>query len=322
MTEVRADRQEGTTLKGTVIRSTGSWYDVRCGDRTIPSKVRGKFRLEEMETTNPVAVGDNVTLRLNEDGTGLITDIRERENRLVRRAAGRRVGREHVIVANVDMVWAVQAVDYPRPNPGFIDRILVVAGRNDLPAGVLINKADLLEDDDEEVRAILELYRSLDYPVLVVSAHTGEGLDELTARMAEQTTVYVGPSGTGKSTLLNAIEPGLDVRTGEVSERTRKGKHTTTSVTLYPLSNGGFVVDTPGVREFGVLDFEPTDLAHYFVEFVPYIHQCRFPNCTHDHEPGCAVIEAVERGEISEQRYRSYLNILDSLRLGERDIGR
>lgn len=322
MTGEAAPRLEGSTLEGTVIRSTGSWYDVRCGDRTVPSKVRGKFRLEETETTNPVAVGDNVTIRLNDDGTGLIVDIHERDNRLVRRAAGRKVGREHVIVANVDKVWTVQAVDFPRPNPGFIDRILVVAGRNEVPAGLLINKADLLENDDEEVNNVIGLYRSLDYPVLVVSAHTGEGLDELNSQMAGQTTVFVGPSGTGKSTLLNAIEPGLDVRTGEVSERTRKGKHTTTSVTLYPLSNGGFVVDTPGVREFGVLDLEPMDLAHYFVEFVPFIHDCRFPNCTHDHEPGCAIIEAVERGDISEQRYRSYLNILDSLRLGERDIGR
>lgn len=321
MTELSTGKSQEDYLEGTVIRSTGSWYDVQCGDRTIPSKVRGKFRLEETETTNPVAVGDQVTVRLNEDDTGFITEIHERENRLVRRAAGRRVGREHVIVANVDMVWVVQSVDFPRPNPGFVDRILVVAARNELPAGVLINKIDLAVADvaHEEMAA---LYQELGYPVLLTSAESGEGLDELVSATAERTTVLVGPSGTGKSTLLNAIDPNLDLRTGEVSERTRKGKHTTTSVTLYPMANGGFIVDTPGVREFGVLDFEPLDLAHYFVEFVPFIHDCRFPNCTHDHEPGCAVIDAVEREDITEQRYYSYLNILHSLRMGARDVGR
>ncbi len=321
MEERGAENAEEQYLEGTVIRSTGSWYDVRCGDRTVPSKVRGKFRLEDTDTTNPVAVGDEVTVRINDDGSGFITEIHERTNRLVRRAAGRRVGREHVIVSNVDMVWAVQSVNLPRLNPGFIDRILVVAGRNDLPAGVLINKMDLVTEDTAP-DDVVDLYRELGYPVLLMSAETGEGVDQLLAETAQRTTVLVGQSGTGKSTLLNVLDPDLDVRTGEVSERTKKGRHTTTNVTLYPLSNGGFIVDTPGVREFGVLDFEPLDLAHYFVEFVPFIHQCRFPNCTHDHEPGCAIVEAVERGDITEIRYRSYLNILDSLHLGERDVGR
>lgn len=321
MTQPETDGRNEEHLEGIVIRSTGSWYDVRCDDRTIPSKVRGKFRLQGLDTTSPVAVGDEVRVRLVEDGTGLITDIHERRNRLVRRAAGRRIGREHVIVSNVDMVWAVQSVDLPRPNPGFIDRVLLVAGRNDLPAGVLINKMDLVTEDTLP-EAIVDLYRGLGYPVLLTSAETGQGIGQLFDETADRTTVLVGPSGTGKSTLLNAIDPSLDIRTGAVSERTRKGKHTTTSVTLYPLTNRGYVVDTPGVREFGVLDFEPLDLAHFFVEFVPFIHACRFPNCTHDHEPGCAVVEAVNRGDISETRYRSYLNILDSLHMGDQDIGR
>lgn len=313
----------GELLDGTVIRSTGSWYDVSTAGGTVASKIRGKFRLEGREETNPIAVGDRVTIRINEDGTGLITEIHERENRLVRRAAGRRVGREHVIVANVDMVWVVQSVDLPPPNPGFIDRILVVAARNELDAGILFNKSDLIEDVRSPfIEELTELYESLDYPVRIVSAESESGIADLRGEFEEQTTVLVGPSGTGKSTLLNAIEPGLGARTAEISERTRKGRHTTTNVTLYPLSFGGYAVDTPGVREFGVLDFEPGDLAHYFVEFVPHIHDCRFPNCTHDHEPGCAIIDAFERGEISDLRYRNYLSILDSLRLGERDIGR
>lgn len=308
--------------EGTVIRSTGSWYEVRTADKTIPSKVRGKFRLEEADETNPVAVGDYVTIRLNEDGTGLITDIRRRENRLVRRAAGRRVGREHVIVANVDMVWAVQSVHLPAPNPGFIDRVLVVAARNDLPAGILFNKMDLMDDATDEVGYIIDVYRNLEYPILTTSARDGDGLDDLEHELRDRTTVFVGQSGTGKSTLLNAVVPDLDVATAAVSQKTKKGRHTTTNVSLFPLANGGFVVDTPGIREFGILDLEPADLGHYFVEFVPHIHDCRFPNCTHDHEPGCAVVAAVEGGQITELRYRSYLNILDSLRLGERDLGR
>lgn len=311
-------------MEGVVTRSTGSWYDVRVGDRTVASKVRGKFRLEDTGLTNPVAVGDHVWIRMNPDDTGLITEIEPRENRLCRRAAGRRIGIEHVIVANVDRVWAVQSIDLPIPNPGFIDRVLVMAGRDDIPAGVIFNKMDLLPDDDPRgFRNLIALYRRIGYPVVEMSAVEGDGVDTLKESLEGGTVVLVGPSGTGKSTIMNAIEPGLGVRTGEVSQKTRKGKHTTTSVNLYPVpSLGAFVADTPGIREFGVLDFEPGDLAHYFTEFVPFIHDCRFPNCTHDHEPGCAVKEAVERGDIHDVRYTSYLNILDSIRLGARDTGR
>lgn len=318
-------RQSNTSQSssGVVIRSTGSWYDVQTAERVVPSKVRGKFRLEDSGLTNPVAVGDRVTIRMNDDDTGMITDIATRDNRLCRRAAGRRVGIEHVIVANVDRVWAVQSIDLPIPNPGFIDRVLVMAGRDDIPAGVIFNKMDLLpEGDPRGFLNLIALYRKIGYPVIETCAIEGHGIVDLRAEMRDRTTVLVGPSGTGKSTLLNAIEPGLAARTGEVSEKTRKGKHTTTSVTLYPLSAGGFVADTPGIREFGVLDFEPGDLAHYFPEFLPYIHDCRFPNCTHDHEPGCAIKEAVDAGEIHDVRYGSYLNILDSIRMGERDLGR
>jgi ribosome biogenesis GTPase / thiamine phosphate phosphatase len=318
------DKRSVEQLEGTVVRSTGSWYEVEVDGRIVASKVRGRFRLEDSGMTNPVAVGDRVTLRLNEDDTGLITEIAPRDNRLCRRAAGRRVGIEHVIVANVDRVWAVQSIDLPIPNPGFIDRVLVMAGRDDIPGGVIFNKMDLLPDDDPRgFRNLIALYRRLGYPVIETSAVTEEGLETMRDAMRGQTVVLVGPSGTGKSTLLNRIQPGLGARTGEVSQKTRKGKHTTTSVTLYRVQDGGgFVADTPGIREFGVLDFEPGDLAHYFTEFVPYIHDCRFPNCTHDHEPGCAVKEAVDRGDIHEVRYASYLNILDSIRLGTRDVGR
>lgn len=310
-------------LDGVVIRSTGSWHDVQVADRVVPSKVRGKFRLEEQETTNPVAVGDRVTIRLNPDETGLITAIHERKNRLSRRAAGRRVGREQVIVANIDMVWIIQAVRLPRPNAGFIDRVLVTAEAHEIDAGLVLNKIDLIRKKDRAYLNFLHgLYTDLGYQVLLTSAMTGEGVAAFREALTDQTSVVTGPSGVGKSTLLNVVEPDLDLRTGEVSAKTRKGRHTTAHAALFPLSNGGFVVDTPGIREFGVLYLEPWELSHHFPEFLPYLEQCRFPTCTHDHEPGCAVLEAVLDDVITEERYYSYLNILHSIRLGEKDVGR
>lgn len=308
---------------GVVIRSTGSWYDVMVGDDLVPSKIRGKFRLAEDDVTNPVSVGDRVKLRLSPDETGLITEIYERKNKLSRRAAGRRVGREHIIVTNIDRVWMIQSARLPSPNPGFIDRILAVAEAHEIDAGIVINKIDLIDDQHRtQIEELRDLYAGIGYPVLMTSAETGEGLDDLKEALSARTSVLTGPSGVGKSSILNAIEPELMIRTAEVSEKTRKGRHTTTSVSLFPLANGGYIVDTPGIREFGLLDIEPWELSHFFLEFRPFIERCHFPTCTHDHEPDCGVKEAVEEGEISEQRYRSYLNILDSINLGEKDVGR
>jgi ribosome biogenesis GTPase len=316
-------KDENTYLEGTVVSSTGSWYEVMSGERVIPSKVRGKFRLSGEGVTNPVAVGDVVTIRLAPDDTGLITEIHPRKNRLSRRAAGRKVGQEHVIAANVDKAWLIQSVRLPKINPGLVDRFLVIAGSFEIPAGIVFNKMDLMQEADRDaVEYLRDLYTSIGYEVLPMSAITGEGVDEFRKALIGQTSVLSGPSGVGKSTLLNAIEPGLNLKTGEVSEKTQKGRHTTTSVTLHPLTGGGFVIDTPGIREFGIVDLEPDELDYYFVEFRPYLSECHYPNCSHDHEPGCAVAAAVEEGKINEERYYSYLNILASLRLGEKDVGR
>ena len=321
-----ADTGAFSEREGIVTRSTGSWYDVQVGDETIPSRVRGKFRLqqEENDVTNPVAVGDRVTLRVSEDDqTGFIVDIHERENKLSRRAAGRRAGQEHVIVSNIDAAWAVQAVRMPKLNPGFIDRFLVATELFEVPAGIIMNKVDLLTDDEaEEVRELEQMYEDLGYPVLRTSATEGDGLQALKDELADRVNVIAGPSGAGKSSLLNAIEPGLDVETGEVSDKTQKGRHTTTFAELHPLSFGGYVVDTPGIREFGMLEIHPADLAHFFVEFIDYLDDCKFQDCTHDHEPGCAVKEAVDEGEIHWRRYESYLNILYSLQEGGEGMGR
>ncbi len=311
------------TCTGTVVRSTGSWYDVQVDDRLIPCKVPGRFRLTETGTTNPVIVGDRVTLRVLEDETGLITEIHERTNKLSRRAAGRRVGLEHVIAVNVDAAWVVQSIRQPKLNPGFIDRFLVMAEMNGLPAGLVFNKVDLLRPGDREaVHYWRDLYAQQGYPVLMTSALTGAGVSDVEACLKDKTSVIVGPSGTGKSSLLNALVPGLGLKTGVVSRKTLKGRHTTTVATLLPLPFGGFVVDTPGLREFGIIDLEPAMLSHYFVDFRPYLNDCHYPNCTHDHEPDCVVRDAVEAGYISEERYYSYLNILSSLHLGDKDVGR
>ena len=316
---------------GVVIRSPGSWYEVQVGRDVYRAQIRGKFRLEERLATNPIAVGDRVTIRPETNpsesaphGSALIVEIHERTNKLTRRAAGRRPGLEHVIVANVDFAWAVQSILLPKLNPGFIDRFIVMAEYHGIPAGLIFNKADLLTDPIREaVESYRELYQGLGYPVLMTSTKTGEGIGDLQSQLTRKTTVLTGPSGVGKSSLINAARPDLQVRTAEVSSRTRKGRHITSNATLYPLDAGGFLIDTPGLREFGIVDITPEELAHYFVEFRPFLGECRFPNCTHDHEPDCAVIRAVEQGgPIDEERWLSYLNILASVRHGDGDVGR
>lgn len=296
--------------------------DVQVGNRALPCRIRGKFRLLEENTTNPVAVGDHVRVEVQGDETGVIVEILPRHNKLSRRAAGRRSGQEHVIVANVDAAWAIQAVTLPRLNPGFVDRLLVMAEAHEIPAGIVFNKTDLLAADDADMMFWKELYEDLGYPVLLTSAENGEGIEAFREELAGRTSVLAGPSGVGKSSLLNVVEPELGLRTGEVSEKTRKGRHTTTVAELVPLSFGGFVVDTPGIREFGLWDLAPEELSHFFVEMVPFLDECRYPSCTHDHEPECGVKQAVDEGKITEERYASYLNMLDSLLRGDDDVGR
>ncbi len=314
---------ESQEMTGTVWKSTGSWYEVETSDGLVRCKARGKFRLTHQAETNPIAVGDRVTIQPVGDGTGLITELHDRRNKLVRRAAGRRVGLEHVLVANVDFAWVVQSVLQPKLNPGFVDRFLVMAEVYNIPAGLIVNKMDLVTD---RIRGAIEfwcdLYEGIGYPVLRTSALSGMGLEGFQRDLPERVTVLAGPSGVGKSSILNCVEPSLDLRTGDVSEKTRKGTHVTTNAAFYRLDRGGIVVDTPGLREFGVVELDPPQLSHYFVEFVPYVNDCRYPNCTHDHEPDCAVVDAVERGMISEERWASYLNILESIRLGDKDVGR
>ncbi len=306
------------------MRSTGSWYDVEAAGERIDCTVRGKFRLSGSRETNPVVVGDRVSIRLNEDGTGVIFRIAPRDRSLVRRAAGRQIGKSHVLAANIDRAWVVQAVDEPKLNTGFVDRFLVMAASQDLPAGLIINKIDLLEGKQAraDLKELVTLYEGLSYPVFQISAERKKGLRKLGKALRDSTSVVAGPSGVGKTTLLNLLSPGLDLRTGEISQATGKGTHTTTFASLHPLPDGGYLVDTPGLREFGLIGLEVGQLAHYFPEMVPLLPGCRFPNCTHDHEPSCAVKDAIDEGRFPISRYDSYLSMLYNLHLGAGDVGR
>ncbi len=324
-----ASSGDSPEVVGTVIRSTGSWYGVLpdSGNEVVEARMRGKFRLQqdEIAETNPIAVGDRVSMRIgDDDGSGFITEILPRKNQLSRRAAGRRSDKEHVIAANVDAAWCVQAAFSPKFNAGFVDRFLVMAEAYHLDAAIIINKIDLLEGKPHAEETVVfwkELYESLGYAVLKTCAISGQGVKAFATALEDKTNVIAGPSGVGKTSLLNAIEPELDLRTSGISERTQKGKHTTTSATLHRIAKG-LVVDTPGIREFGIWDMSPEELGGYFVEFRPFIGHCRFPDCTHDHEPQCAVTDAVDEGLITAERYGSYLNILASLREGVKDVGR
>lgn len=311
------------TAEGIVIRSTGSRHLVQAANERYDCTLRGRFRLDEDDQTNPVVIGDRVVVETQPDGTGVITVIKPRTNKLTRRAAGRRVGREHVLIANVDAAWVVQSVTKPRFNPGFVDRFLVMAEVFGVDAGLIINKLDLLDEEfAERVGFFAGLYESIGYRVIGTSAMTGEGIEELSEALRGTTSVMVGPSGAGKSSLLNRLNPELHLRTGEVSDRTRKGKHTTTYAELIPLGEGTFVGDTPGLREWGLVEIEPEELDGYFVEFREHLNECRFPDCTHDHEPGCRIKELVEEDVLAIERYESYINMLESLRLGDRNVGR
>lgn len=329
-------------MKGLVIRSTGSWYEVHTEQGVVSCTLPGRFRKQAAVATNPVVIGDVVTVDSGEeDGTGQIVEIAPRQNKLSRRAAGRRVGVEHVIMANIDTAWIVQSVQKPKFNGGLVDRFLVMASVYDIPAGIIINKSDLIDERSADAMAFWSgLYEGLGYPVVFTSATTHDGTGVLKSELAAGMHVLVGASGVGKSSLVNVLIPGAGQRTSHVSERTRKGRHTTTFAELIRIPGGGWLADTPGLREFGLVGLSPQELGHHFPEIARTLPECRFPNCTHDHEPGCRVKELVQEflvGSggaepssggpdaelvISAERYESYLSMLAAIRLGDADTGR
>lgn len=286
------------------------------GDRKIVNcRLPGRFRLEDYELTNPVAVGDYVTISLNDDGTGSINEIRERDNYVLRQATHGRRG-EQILASNIDLAFVVQSVQKPPLKEGFIDRFLVTCEAYGLSPVICINKMDLSQHP-ENVEELAGLYRSLGYGVLTTSIHDPGSLEALKEQLKDCTSVFIGPSGVGKTSLLNAIAPGIERPIADISDYSQKGKHTTTYAKLLPLPFGGYLVDTPGIREFGLVNIEPWELSHYFPEMVEPGQQCKFNNCTHSHEPGCGVIEAYENGEIDPRRYHSYLQMLESIEEGD-----
>lgn len=285
-----------------LIRSTGAWYEVLLASGAVmPVRIRGRLRLKGVRTTNPVAVGDRVMI---EDGA--IAEILPRRNYLIRRASN--LSREsHILAANIDRALLVCTLRTPATPVEFIDRFLVTCQAYHVPVTLVLSKADLLTS--EQIDSFSAVYDA--YEVLPVSSLTGRGIEALRKLTAGRTTLLAGNSGVGKSTLAATLEPGLDLKTAAVSESHGKGRHTTTYAAMYPLKEGGWLVDTPGVKGFGLIDIADEELSHYFPEMHEVSKACRFYNCTHVHEPGCAVIEAVEAGRIPASRYESYLKILN-----------
>lgn len=298
------------TKQGLVIQATGSWYQVVCEEETLHCRIRGKLRLKGVRSTNPVVVGDVVHIECDNTGEWVIYDIVPRRNYIIRRASN--LSKEsHIIAANIDQALIVVTLIEPQTALEFVDRFLITCEAYKVPATILLAKIDLLESNPEAIAEFHAIYESAGYNVIDISATQGIGVDVVKDILKGKTTLVSGNSGVGKSTLIGKIDPELDIRTGEISESFHKGKHTTTFSTMYPLSDGGYIIDTPGIKGFGLLEIEDKELWHYFPEMIATAGSCRFYNCTHTHEPGCAVVEAVKVGEIAYSRYESYLKILD-----------
>ena len=298
-------------MKGLVIKNTGSWYTVRTDDgHTIDSKIKGNFRLKGIRSTNPVAVGDRVDIITNQEGTAFITSIEDRRNYIIRKSQNLSK-QSHIIAANVDQAFLIVTVNYPQTSTTFIDRFLASAEAYSVPVVLVFNKTDLLTDEERHYQdMMMTLYDTVGYKCMAVSAERGDGVDALLPLLRDKTTLLSGNSGVGKSTLINRILPGVNLRTAEISDSHNTGMHTTTFSEMLELPSGGYIIDTPGIKGFGTFNMEPEEISSYFKEIFRFSHDCRFNNCTHTHEPGCAVLKAVEEHHIAASRYQSYLSML------------
>src|SRR6185503_11016652 len=296
-------------MQGLIIKSTGSWYTVLTNERQkVECRIKGIFRIKGMVTTNPLAVGDVVDFEM-EPGqeTGVITNLHQRKNYIIRKSIN--LSRQAQILAvNLDQAVLVVTLASPRTSLGFIDRFLVTAEAYDIPARLIFNKLDLFSDEGVEVLAdFMSVYQQIGYPCFEVSALEGTNIAEVQALLKDKVTLFSGHSGVGKSSLINALLPHLDLQTSEISDWSDKGTHTTTFAEMFELPEGGFIIDTPGIKELGIIDIEKQELGHFFPEMRDRMHACRFNDCRHINEPGCAVLQAVECGEIALSRYESYL---------------
>ena len=299
-------------MKGLVIKNTGSWYTVKTDDgQLVESKIKGNFRLKGIRSTNPVAVGDRVELITNQEGTAFISAILDRRNYIVRKSPNLSK-QSHILAANVDQALLVCTINHPETSTTFIDRFLAGAEAYSVPVILLFNKHDLLDEDERRVEQLMcRLYETVGYQCLQVSAATGEGIEQLLPLIKGKTTLLSGNSGVGKSTLINRLVPEASQRTAEISDAHGTGMHTTTFSEMIPLAVGGYLIDTPGIKGFGTFDIEKEELTSYFREIFRFSKDCRFSDCTHTHEPGCAVLKAVEDHYIAASRYQSYLSMLE-----------
>lgn len=305
-------------MKGLVIKNTGSWYLVRTDEgRDVECKVKGNFRLKGIRSTNPVAVGDRVHILLNAEGTAFISEIEDRKNYIIRRASNLSK-QSHILAANLDQCLLVVTVNHPQTSTTFIDRFLASAEAYRVPVTLVFNKVDTYDEDElRYLDALIHLYTTIGYRCLRISARQGDGVGEVASLLQGNITLLAGNSGVGKSTLINALLPEAEARTGEISQAHNKGMHTTTFSEMFLLPEGGYLIDTPGIKGFGTFDMETEEVGHYFPEIFRTAAECRYGNCTHRHEPGCAVREAVEQHFISESRYNSYLSMLEDKEEGK-----
>ena len=302
-------------MKGTVYKSTGSWYTVKAEDEQFyQCRIKGKFRIKGIKNTNPVAVGDRVLFDLDhnvDEVVGVIKEIQERENYIIRKSVNLSK-QTHIIAANIDIAFLIVTLNNPPTFTTFIDRFLVTAEAYGIKAVLLFNKVDTYtEEEKDEIRYLLGMYRAIGYEAIPISAKTGKNIDRVKEMMLGKTSLFSGHSGVGKTTLINQLQPGLSLKTSEISEQHLQGQHTTTFAEMFDLSFDAQIIDTPGIKGFGIVEIEKEELGDYFPEFFKLKEQCKFNNCLHLEEPKCAVKEALELGEIAMSRYKSYLQIIE-----------
>ena len=299
-----------STISGVIMQSTGSWYEVRTDTgEIVRCRLRGQFRIKGIKSTNPVVVGDHVGFVMEEDGCGYITKLEPRKNYIDRKSTNlSKIS--HIIAANIDTAFLVVTMREPRTSLGFIDRFLVAAEGFRIPCCLVFNKIDIYSKEERtEIDELRAIYEKIGYQTLCTSTITGEGMDALKAKMAGKISLFSGHSGVGKSAIINTIDPSLNLKIGCISEVHEKGKHTTTFASMFQVGDG-FIIDTPGIKEFGLIQYKPEEIRDYFPEIRQFNNKCRFNDCSHTHEPGCLVREAVENGEIAAHRYENYLNII------------
>ena len=299
-------------MKGLVVKNTGSWYQIKTDDgRWVDAKLKGNFRLKDIQSTNPVSVGDRVLIEENPESTAFISEIEDRKNYMIRRSSNLSK-QSHIIAANLDQAFLIATVNYPVTTPAFIDRFLATTEAYRIPVSLFFNKTDRYNDADREyLDALIHLYETIGYPCYKLSATQDDSLSFIDELLTHKITLFSGHSGVGKSTIINRLIPQAKQKVQNISEYHNKGIHTTTFSEMIELPQGGYIIDTPGIKGFGMFDMDETEISHYFPEIFRFSKKCKFNNCTHRKEPGCAVRQAVEERYISESRYRSYLNMLE-----------